>query len=121
MTATAEPTTAEPTTDDQPTTDDRTEPARPTGMPGARKLYRSTRDAKIGGVCGGIAESMGWDPTTVRLVAALSLLLPGPQALAYIVAWIILPTDQQVFGWTGAHSAAPAPPMPAPPYAGSTF
>ena len=63
----------------------------------ARTLYRSTRDKKIAGVCGGIAEAMGWDPTTVRLIAALSILLPGPQLVAYIVAWVVLPTDQQAF------------------------
>ena len=66
----------------------------------SRRLYRSTRDSRLGGVCGGIAEVYGWDPTTVRLVAALSLLLPGPQALAYIIAWAIMPTDATVFGWT---------------------
>lgn len=73
----------------------------------SRKLYRSTRDKKLGGVCGGVAEAMGWDVSVVRLVAALSILLPGPQALAYLVAWIVMPTDEQVFGW--------AQPMPEPP------
>jgi phage shock protein C len=82
-----------------------------------RTLYRSTRDSKIAGVCGGIAEAMGWDPTVVRLVAALSLLLPGPQAIAYLVAWIVLPTDQKAFGWTDQRPAEwPAQP-PAPPTA----
>ena len=33
----------------------------------------------------------------VRLVVALSLLLPGPQAIAYLVAWIVLPTDERAF------------------------
>lgn len=61
------------------------------------RLYRSTRDKRIAGVCGGIAESMGWDPTTVRLIAALSVLLPGPQFLAYFIAWIVLPTDEEAF------------------------
>lgn len=64
--------------------------------PASTRLYRSTTDRRIAGVCGGIAESMGWDPTTVRLIAALSLLLPGPQALAYLIAWAILPTDQEI-------------------------
>ena len=100
----------------------------------SRRLYRSTRDSRLGGVCGGIAEMMGWDPTTVRLVAALSLLLPGPQALIYVVAWVIIPTDATSFGWNEAphgtqpphgmqtpHDTpaaphdAPAPSMPTPP------
>ncbi|MGI9017515.1 MAG: PspC domain-containing protein [Euzebya sp.] len=62
-----------------------------------RRLYRSTQDKRVAGVCGGIAQVMGWDPTVVRLVAVLSILLPGPQALAYIIAWALLPTDRQLF------------------------
>lgn len=91
-----------------------------TAPTGTRRLYRSTRDKKLGGVCGGIAEAMGWDPTAVRLAAGLSLLLPGPQFLAYIVAWIVLPTDEQVFGWSTAQYTAPVPPMPSPPHSAHT-
>ncbi len=72
------------------------------------RLYRSTRDKKVAGVCGGIAEAMGWDPTAVRLVFALSILLPGPQALAYLIAWLVLPTDVAV------QYSMPAPPMEYP-------
>ncbi|HUG83551.1 MAG TPA: PspC domain-containing protein [Euzebya sp.] len=82
----------------------------------SRRLYRSTRDKKLGGVCGGIAEVMAWDPTAVRLAAVLLLLLPGPQFLAYIVAWIVMPTDEQIFGWPTAPAQPPVPPMPSPPY-----
>ncbi len=74
------------------------------------RLYRSTRDKKIAGVCGGIAEAMGWDPTAVRLVFALSILLPGPQALAYLIAWLVLPTDLEI-----RYSTQPMPPMPPVP------
>ncbi|MEE8600045.1 PspC domain-containing protein [Euzebya tangerina] len=90
----------------------------------SRRLYRSTRDSRLGGVCGGLAEMMGWDPTTVRLVAVLSLLLPGPQAIIYLAAWAIIPTDATVFGWNdrpsgyqpnGAPPHPPAPSMPTPP------
>lgn len=86
-----------------------------------RRLYRSTRDKKVAGVCGGIAEAMGWDVTAVRLVAVLSILLPGPQVLAYLVAWAIMPLDEEVFGWNhqgsmGGHATAEdIPPMPNPP------
>ena len=57
-------------------------------------LYRSTRDRKIAGVCAGIAEAMGWDVNAVRLIAALLILLPGPQVFAYLIAWMVLPTDE---------------------------
>lgn len=61
--------------------------------PTADRLYRSRRQRMIGGVCGGLAERFGWDPTLVRIAFVLSLFLPGPQVLAYIVAWIIIPED----------------------------
>lgn len=57
-----------------------------------KRLYRSTKDRKIAGVCGGIAEYFNIDPTIVRLIAFL-LLLPGglPGFLPYVVCWIIVP------------------------------
>ncbi|HZD70817.1 MAG TPA: PspC domain-containing protein [Actinomycetes bacterium] len=60
-----------------------------------RRLYRSRSDRLIAGVCGGIAEYFGWDPTLVRLVfvALLFLPIPGPQALLYLVAWIVIPYE----------------------------
>lgn len=80
-----------------------------------RRLYRSTRDSRVAGVCGGIAEYMGWDPTTVRLAAALSILLPGPQLIAYVIAWVVLPTDVQVFGPVPTSPQNPLPQPPTPP------
>lgn len=57
-----------------------------------KRLYRSTQDRKIAGVCGGIAEYFNIDPTIVRVVAIL-LLLPGglPGFLPYLVLWIVVP------------------------------
>jgi phage shock protein C len=60
---------------------------------GSRRLYRSRRHRMIAGVCGGLAEYFGWDPSLVRLIAVVSILLPGPQFLAYIIAWIVIPED----------------------------
>jgi phage shock protein C len=45
----------------------------------------------IAGVCGGIAENYKMSPTTVRLVAVLSCILPGPQFLIYILLWLLIP------------------------------
>ena len=45
----------------------------------------------IAGVCGGIAEKYKMSPTTVRLFALLSCILPGPQFLIYILLWILMP------------------------------
>ena len=56
-----------------------------------KRLYRSRNDRLLAGVCGGIAEYFGWDPTAVRLVFIVSCLLPGPQLVAYLAAWILIP------------------------------
>lgn len=57
----------------------------------SKKLYRSRSDAMIGGVCAGIAEYFDIDPTLVRLVWAILILVYGTGFLAYLVAWIIIP------------------------------
>lgn len=59
----------------------------------ARRLYRSRRHRMIAGVCGGIAEYFGWDPTLVRVAFLVSLLIPGPQAVFYLVAWVVIPDE----------------------------
>lgn len=57
---------------------------------GAGRLYRG-RDRKIAGVCSGIAEYFGWDPTVVRLAWIIFLLAGGSGILAYIIAMIVMP------------------------------
>jgi phage shock protein PspC (stress-responsive transcriptional regulator) len=56
-------------------------------------LVRSRRNRMIAGVCGGIAQSLGWDPTLVRivyvLVSVISAAFPG--ILVYVVLWLIMP------------------------------
>ena len=59
------------------------------------KLHRSRRDRVIAGVCGGIAEWLGWDPTLVRvlyvLTSILSIAFPG--LVVYVLLWIIVPEE----------------------------
>ena len=57
------------------------------------RLRRSRKDKMIAGVCGGIAEWMGWDPTVVRLAyVLLSILSAGfPGILVYLVFWLVAP------------------------------
>lgn len=56
-------------------------------------LYRSRRQSIIAGVCGGIAEWLGWSVTMVRflyiLVSILSAAFPG--TIAYVILWVIVP------------------------------
>jgi phage shock protein PspC (stress-responsive transcriptional regulator) len=57
-----------------------------------RKLYRSTTNRMLGGVCAGIAEYLDTDPTVARVVAVLLFFLPLlPALLWYLIAWIIIP------------------------------
>ena len=56
-------------------------------------LHRSRRHRMIGGVCGGLADWLGWDPTLVRilyvLVSVLSAAFPG--IIVYVILWVLMP------------------------------
>jgi phage shock protein C len=73
------------------------------------ELRRPRTGRVIGGVCAALATRFGWDVTLVRVLALVSLLLPGPQLIFYIVAWIVIP---------GAPAAVSAPTATATPSAG---
>ncbi|MEA2561475.1 MAG: phage shock protein [Acidobacteriota bacterium] len=58
-------------------------------------LYRSRNNKMIAGVCGGIAEWLGWTPTAVRvayvIISILSVGFPG--TVAYIILWLVMPQE----------------------------
>jgi len=56
-----------------------------------KKLMRSRRDKKIGGVCAGLAEYFDLDPTIVRVIWFLAVFFAGTGFLVYVVLWIVLP------------------------------
>ena len=56
-----------------------------------KKLYKSSTDKKLAGVCGGIAEYFNIDSTLVRLGWVLFSLLGGSGLQAYIIAALIMP------------------------------
>ncbi len=58
---------------------------------GDKRLYRSSTNYMICGVCGGIGEYFGIDPTLIRLAWVLFCCMGGSGILAYIVAAIIIP------------------------------
>lgn len=58
-----------------------------------KKLYRSTSNKMICGVCGGIAEYINIDPTVVRLLWVIFGVF-GVGFLVYILAAIIMPVQQ---------------------------
>ena len=59
---------------------------------GTARLYKSRTDRMIDGVCGGVAEYFGLDPTLVRIATVLLAIFGGVGVVLYIVAMIIMPT-----------------------------
>jgi phage shock protein PspC (stress-responsive transcriptional regulator) len=59
----------------------------------SRPLVRSRRHRMIAGVCGGLADWLGWDPTLVRVLYVLvSIFSAGfPGLLVYIILWVVMP------------------------------
>jgi len=56
-----------------------------------RKLIRSS-DRVIAGVCGGLAEWLGWDPTLVRILyVVLTFGTAFSGVIVYIVLWLLMP------------------------------
>ncbi len=62
--------------------------------PPYRRLTRTSWDAPISGVCGGLARYFGVDATLVRVLAVLLAVFTFPAAIiAYIVAWAVIPKE----------------------------
>lgn len=58
-----------------------------------KRLYKSSTDKKVCGVCGGIANYFDVDPTVIRLIWVIFTLAGGSGLIAYIVAAIIMPDE----------------------------
>ena len=56
-----------------------------------KRLYKSRKDKKLCGVCGGLAEYFGIDPTIIRFIWAALVVFFGTGAVVYILAAFILP------------------------------
>ncbi len=56
-----------------------------------KRLTKSLSDRMICGVCGGIAEYLGTDPTVIRILWVIFSLFGGSGVLAYIIAAVIMP------------------------------
>jgi phage shock protein C len=63
----------------------------------AKKLYRSSKQRMIAGICGGLAEYFDMDVNIMRLLfVAISLLsVLFPMVIFYIIAWIIVPEKEK--------------------------
>ena len=58
-----------------------------------KRLYKSNVNQQIDGVCAGIAEYFGLDPTVIRLAWVLFSLLGGSGVLAYIICAVVIPRN----------------------------
>jgi phage shock protein C len=62
-------------------------------MVSPRNPLRRSRNRFLAGVCGGLAQWLGWDATLVRvlfvLVSVLSAAFPG--ILVYVILWVVMP------------------------------
>lgn len=67
-------------------------------MNDSRCLWRSDEHKWIAGVCGGIADFLGWTPTSVRvlyvLISVCSVAFPG--ILAYLILWFVMPRQLNI-------------------------
>jgi phage shock protein PspC (stress-responsive transcriptional regulator) len=65
------------------------------------KLSRPRNGRVIAGVCAAVARRFGWNITVVRILTVLSVLIPGPQVIIYIVLWILIPQEPLSEGTLG--------------------
>jgi phage shock protein C len=82
------------------------------------RLYRSRSDRMLAGVAGGLAEIWDADPSLIRIIWALLVILTGGIALVvYIVMAIVVPEEDEVWPATptGAMPMAAAPDAAATP------
>jgi len=60
---------------------------------GPHQLRRNKIEGKLGGVCAGIADYLGWDHTMVRIITILLIVFTGVPLLAYFILWVLMPSD----------------------------
>jgi len=58
-----------------------------------KRLVRSSSQKMIAGVCGGVAQYLGWDVTVVRLLWIVLTLAGGSGILIYVILWLVMPQD----------------------------
>ena len=71
-----------------------------------KRLYRDVQEAKVGGVCSGLADYLGMDPALVRILYVVALIFTAvvPLVLVYLAMWALVPAKPPL-----PPGAAPAP------------
>ncbi|MGI8631982.1 MAG: PspC domain-containing protein [Solirubrobacterales bacterium] len=62
---------------------------------GQRGLVRPARGRWLAGVLAGLAQRFGISNTMARVLFLVSCLLPGPQFIAYVVLWVMMPSERR--------------------------
>ena len=60
---------------------------------GARGITRPRRGRLVAGVLAGLARRFGVRPAALRVAFLISMVLPGPQFVAYVVLWVLMPPE----------------------------
>jgi phage shock protein C len=60
-------------------------------METTHKLYRSKSNRKLAGVCGGLGEYLGADPTIMRVLFIVLAVFGGAGLIIYLAMWLIVP------------------------------
>lgn len=60
---------------------------------GPRRLTRNKIEGKLGGVCAGIGDYLGWDHTMVRIITILLIIFAGFPLIIYFILWLCMPKD----------------------------
>ncbi len=65
-------------------------------MDNQKRLHRNIQNKVIGGVCSGLGDMLGIDPTIIRILFVVFFLAGGSGFLIYLILWIILPADRGI-------------------------
>jgi phage shock protein PspC (stress-responsive transcriptional regulator) len=57
-------------------------------------LVRPKEGRIIAGVAAGLADRFGISRTLMRVIFVLSMLLPGPQIIIYLILWVVIPSEE---------------------------
>jgi phage shock protein PspC (stress-responsive transcriptional regulator) len=71
-----------------------------------RRIYRQTESKVIAGVCSGLGDYFDVDPTWIRLLFLLAIFANGLGLLAYVIAWIVIPSRPVALGAAPSDSAS---------------
>lgn len=91
-------------------------PSGPQAYQPPRHELRRSHDRRIAGVCGGIAEHFGVDPTLVRLLFVAGTFVGGGAVVLYLAAWLLMPAADAAVAWEPPAAWRPQPgPWQSPP------